>query len=951
MQLHPAAKSDPVDTSERQSLTSVRKRFFRANADRLHRTRMALNHQQDIFLCALPLLFHCNHPMLPGYVSHSTPAGISGFKPSKSDLNYAKAIARSFCLSGGYYGEDIWSIFLMGSVGTLAQSSHSDFDIWLCHRPDLTPAAKLELEQKCQRISKWAKTLRLDVHFFLMDCDAFRSGTQLTLDTESSGSAQRLLLLDEFYRTALHLAGRQPLWWFVPADQEVDYDQHARELLDRRFVRPNTVLDFGPVVPIPDGEFIGAGIWQLYKAIGSPYKSVLKLLLLEAYVHDYPGITPLAVEHKQQIHTAERDINDLDPYVMVYRRIERYLLDVGDLNRLELARRCLYFKVNKALSRPPTRKVKSWQRELLETLVAEWGWTPDYLRLLDQRATWKTLQVKEERSQLVSALNHSYGMLLDFVQRSRAARSISAEELNELGRKLQASFERRPGKLEWINPGISKDMSEPALALVEAHAIENDSRNEAGVWQLFAWHDNDRVLLRQTQSPVEMLFWCYINGIIDGHARLDTSQAPSTSESQLRRTLARLRQWLPQPVAPPAQDAFKRPAAPNQVLLLLNVAAETPSPFGTDVHRLSNNSDALRYGGMEENLVASVDVLTRNSWQELSCQRFTGASALLQALQTYLALCLPGTHQAPPHLEIDCLGTTHAALIAQRVRQWFHEIAACYYSGTRPATTRYLFTLGQRYYSLQFQGPKLILLTHKDTEQLLHYLGEAQRRYSPIVLDSYALRNHPLKLIARRVSSRAVHVFFQHQHKHLDLYVVDERGSLVHFQIDFTPKLNTLHSLHIFLRNALQHVSNGQSREMGGDFGVHPIEFHELRTDELQHLSLVPRIITPVSARAVPLDLTARVTCNEQGQFEYDFYCEHQTFAWGQLRQDVFYATAQYILNRRQHGERYPIFITDLNLEACREQLSSSRELQISHYLRIKIDLERKLSSALKALG
>ncbi|MCR6653290.1 MAG: class I adenylate cyclase [Cellvibrionaceae bacterium] len=951
MQFHPAAQSAPVeDTSDRQNLATVRKRFIRANSDRLHRTRMALNHQQDIFLCALPLLFHCNHPMLPGFVSHNAPAGISGFKPGKADLNYAKTIARSFCLSGGYHGEDIWSIFLMGSVGTLAQSSHSDFDIWLCHRPGLAQAARQELEQKCLRISKWAKTLRLDVHFFLMDCDAFRSGTQLALDTECSGSAQRLLLLDEFYRTALLLAGRQPLWWFVPATDEMDYDQQARELLDRRFIRPDTVLDFGPVMPIPDGEFVGAGIWQLYKAIGSPYKSALKLLLLEAYVHDYPRIAPLALEHKGQIHAADCNINELDPYVMVYRRIERYLTAQGDLSRLELARRCLYFKVNKPLSRPPLQRAKSWQRELLESLVAEWGWTPDYLRLLDQRSEWKTLQVKEARNQLVSALNHSYGMLLDFAHRSRAARSISTAELNELGRKLQASFERRPGKLEWINPGISKDLSEPALALVESRAIENDSRNETGVWQLYAWQEHERVLLRQTHSPVELLFWCHINGIIDGHARLDVSEAPSTSEAQLRRTLARLRQWQPLPMTAPAKDAFKRPAAPTHVMLLLNIAAETPSPFGTDVHRLSNNSDALRYGGMEENLVASVDILTRNSWQELTCQRFAGNSALLQALQTYLTLCLPGTHQAPPQLEIDCLGSAHAALIAQRVRQWFHEITACYYGGTRPASTRFLFTLAGRFYSLQFQGPKLVMLTHKDIPQLLHYLGEAQRRYSPIVVDSYALHNHPLKLISRRISSRAAHVFFRRQQNQLEFYVVDERGSLVQFQCDYTPKLNTLHSLHIFLRNALQHVGNEQSREMGSDFGIHPIEFHELRSDEQQHLSLAPRVITPPADRKQSLDLTARVTCNEQGQFEYDFYCGRQTFAWAQLRQDVFHAAAQYVLSRREHGERYPVFITNLNLEACREQLSSTKELQLSHYLRIKVDLERRLSSALKAL-
>lgn len=947
MHIRQAATPAPVeDNPERQNIATVRKRFLHVNADRLHRTRMALNHQQDTFLCALPLLFHCNHPMLPGFVSHSTPAGISGFKPGKSDINYGKAIARSFYLSGGYPGEDIWSIFLMGSVGTLAQSNHSDFDIWLCHRPGLSRAALAELEQKCQRISKWAKTLRLDVHIFLMDCEAFRAGKLACLDTESSGSAQRLLLLDEFYRTALHIAGRLPLWWYVPAERENAYNDEARELLDKRFVRPHSVIDFGPVSPIPDGEFIGAGIWQLYKAISSPYKSVLKLLLLEAYVHDYPAITPLALGYKHRLYSGDHHLNDLDPYVLIYRRIERYLTRQNDPGRLELARRCLYFKVNKSLSRPPVR-AKSWQRELLEELVAEWNWTPDYLRMLDQRAKWKALRVKEERNQLVQALNYSYSMLLDFAHRSRAARSISTSELNELGRKLQGSFERRPGKIEWINPGISHDLSETALAFAEVRPVEDDGGNGGSSWQLYAWEDENRVLLRQTQSPVELLLWCYVNGVVEGHVRLDVNESPNTSESQLLRTLARLRQWLPLPMTTPAKDAFKRPAVPTHVMLLLNIGAETPSPFGTHVHRLSNNSDALRYGGLEENLVASVDMLVRNSWQELTCQRFEGGNALLQTLQAYTALCQPGTHQAPPHLEIDCLGAAHAALVAQRVRQWFHELIACYYSGTKPPSTRYLFSLGARYYSLQFQGARLIILSHKDPAQLMHYLGEAQSRYSPIVVDSHALHNHPLKLIARRASPRAVQVFFQRQQRHLDLYVMDERGSLVQFHSHRAPMLNALNALHVFLRAILPRIS-GVHNEANGDFGVHPVEFHELREDDQHHLSLIPRVVTPSVENL--LDLSARVTCDDQGRFEYDFFCEQQTFAWAHLKDDVFYAAAQYILGRRRQHERYPIFITGLNLDACREQLSSDKELQVSHYLRIKIDLEHRLSSALRAL-
>src|SRR5690606_34483537 len=103
---------------------------------------------------------------------------------------------------------------------------------------------------------------------------------------------------------------------------------------------------------------------------------------------------------KQRIYEREQAIDDLDPYLLVYRRIEHYLKGEGDPDRLELVRRCLYFKVNKPLSRAPSKHGKSWQRELLERLTREWGWTHDYIRLLDQRREWKALQVREERNQL-----------------------------------------------------------------------------------------------------------------------------------------------------------------------------------------------------------------------------------------------------------------------------------------------------------------------------------------------------------------------------------------------------------------------------------------------------------------------------------------------------------------------------------------------------------------------
>ncbi|MDI4702951.1 hypothetical protein MJI37_35655, partial [Salmonella enterica subsp. enterica serovar Cerro] len=40
-------------------------------------------------------------------------------------------------------------------------------------------------------------------------------------------STQHILLLDEFYRTAVRLAGKRILWSMVPCDEEEHYDDYV----------------------------------------------------------------------------------------------------------------------------------------------------------------------------------------------------------------------------------------------------------------------------------------------------------------------------------------------------------------------------------------------------------------------------------------------------------------------------------------------------------------------------------------------------------------------------------------------------------------------------------------------------------------------------------------------------------------------------------------------------
>ena len=291
---------DIIDSSidhgvDRKILKTIKQRFLLVNNARLARTKSALGARQQIFLELLPMMFHVNHPMLPGYISHKTPAGLADYNPTKGDVLKTQRLVRSFTYRRQpTMQRKIQGIFLMGSSGTVAQSNRSDLDIWVCHPSSLDTNERLLLQQKTEAITRWATSIGLEAHFFLMEDEKFRIGERERLSTEDCGTSQHYLLLDEFYRTGLLIAGRFPIWWLIPPEEEKDYDYYAQTLRKKRFVRPGHTVDFGGVGHIPAGEFIGAGVWQLYKAIDSPYKSVLKILLTEVYAAEFPNVEPLS---------------------------------------------------------------------------------------------------------------------------------------------------------------------------------------------------------------------------------------------------------------------------------------------------------------------------------------------------------------------------------------------------------------------------------------------------------------------------------------------------------------------------------------------------------------------------------------------------------------------------------------------------------------------------------
>ena len=74
----------------------IKKRFEDLNAQRLKRSYADMRQSQRQFIEILPVIFHVNHPILPGYVSKDTPAGIPNYSVSSASVNTIKRFFKSF---------------------------------------------------------------------------------------------------------------------------------------------------------------------------------------------------------------------------------------------------------------------------------------------------------------------------------------------------------------------------------------------------------------------------------------------------------------------------------------------------------------------------------------------------------------------------------------------------------------------------------------------------------------------------------------------------------------------------------------------------------------------------------------------------------------------------------------------------------------------------------------
>ncbi len=922
----------PGEEISTKDLHAVIQRFKNLNQYKLFSVQNFLQPRQQIFLNLLPLIFHQNQALLPGFVSSETPAGISDYAPNKATILAAKQFSKSYRYTRkALRNYDIEGIFLMGSVGSIAFSKTSDMDIWLCHSPELEPEAVEELQQKADDVEKWAQSLELEVHFFLINSDQFRRGEKAPISSESSGATQHYLLLEEFYRTAIYIAGKAPAWWVVPPDQEEHYNDYIKHLLDNRFISRNEVIDFGGLQNVPAEEFISATLWHIYKSLDSPFKSLLKLFLMECYASEYPQPQWICQSLKTAVYSGKFDIDKLDPYLLIYEKVEEYLHLVASQKQLSLSRQCFYLKIMGSSPKSLNPKLRVLREEFLQDIARKWRWPADMLNNFCKYRYWDINKATHEHLVIRDQLKQCLRMILRFAGRYVEGNYRDNKDLKLIGRKLHAFLEYKPGKVEVITTRSSIHKKEEELSIIE---IEQEHAEP--LWHLYCGHVSSRrtnpaVVIKEGESLLEILCWVVVNRLYQNNLKIHfESHSLKISNTEIQQILVQLHRFFDTHLETDDEtlEIYNHPNQLLSTLLIVNLGEILPEERDNGQVVISPRSDPLSYGENRRCFVHRIDQISVSSWGEITVSKHLGIQGFFHC--TTELFNNSKTPLSDDTLQVLCYTPLRAKSITLRIKSIVGQLTELFQDSS--PNWRYILPAKDNYQLFTRQGDHLTYWPIETNDLLIQELAATQQYFAPVCFDPHVLSNTFIPFLYSQIDPGTIQVFYHAGEKHVAIYIIDEKASLFTRQhINAKPE-HVLADYFSFLHGLI-------------DQAKIPVDT-DIRFLEIEKNSA--GIISCKTVKVVPqesfMDLNIRIIAASSGGKTHSItiYCNDKEFSSIDGGK-IFPAVREHILSFRNSHEDYPFHINEIDVPAPILGVSAINQAHTVHFLQYKQKIESRL--------
>ncbi|WP_078718174.1 class I adenylate cyclase [Paucidesulfovibrio gracilis] len=614
-------------------LRSIRIQETKMRRNNQRRIRLAQQTAQDTpFLTIVPFLISSTVFEEAQGLQGVPVCRIAGYTPDPTTLDLVKQWFPSSSATPPQGSPlIIASLSTIGSVGTVAQTRHSDADFWVCYDADSAPPKAVEgLRNKLDALSRWAEeTFGVEAHFFLMRQEDVKQNNFGFSDKESSGTAQALMLKEEYYRTCVILAGKIPGWWLTPPEcSATHYGAWLNMAQSDPLAQPRRFMDNGHAAPVPASEFLGAALWQIVKGIDSPFKSILKLGLLEQYAHEGPT-RPLLCDRIKRDILRGHEAAPADPYTAMARTVCNHYRALDNAEAMQLVPRALRLKT----------EMQTWPR--LSSIPVEHEHA-HLLKLFSKASTFSQVsapapvsfaQALRFGNDISRHMISSYTRIRNTPQ-ARAKAAIDPADLTRLGRRIAVNYASKKNKIQRV-----PILGIPQRHFAELHLSAQKNPGKPTTWTIAGKagkkgraHAEQYEILARSPLPIRMFAWMVFNKLYTPDALLHADQniAP-LSTPDVRNILNKLdRSLITSTTFNIDPDTFLRQERITRALLVANLTAPPES----------------------DKLLDLTAVYTTN-WGEVFCTRLDEPqNALKSGLHAYLKSMLPHAQPVPPEIQV-----------------------------------------------------------------------------------------------------------------------------------------------------------------------------------------------------------------------------------------------------------------------------------------------------------
>lgn len=633
-----------TQNDERSVLFENRKLFLRFNQCKIDQAQKVFSEPVRTVFLTIPRLLHVNQEGLPGFVEGESPCGILNYTIDRqSQFSAEKLFPDHVIRRTENLSPVIHSLLLVGSMGSIAQNEKSDLDYTLLvDKSSLSKTALDSLQKKLTLIEEWTwKEFHLETHFFINDFEEVKNNNFGESDSESTGSALAKLLKEEIYRTLILVAGKIPFWWIVPVettDEKYETLYHlvneGQTLLDR-----NDFIDIGNVADIAHGEYFGGSIWALIKSFKSPFKTLMKMGLLEEYMFNETSFNLLCHQIKKKVFAGEGSAL-IDPYLLLFERVQEFFQNAKSSKEIDALRVAFYMKTGSLIdSKNLGKDSGDKQQSAYLKLLASWDWSS---KQFDDLNTYSTWQMKK-KTELGSRINHILmGSYKNISEKNKKLGDnqglITKKDTHLLGRKLYSFYGKSANKIENQFALVDGKTAENALTFF-MNPNESTGKTE---WLLIRGITLAKItdvepdsIIKSANSLQYLLAFTALNQLFKSSTQLlIRPENLSITNSNLKDVLIQLTGYFGQlNIAAITNEDLLSPAKIFKLFLITDFGPAVPlSVFSGIIGDCKTNAELNLFIDKRMSKVKSATAVYLNSWGELFCRTFSGFNCMKSCL-------------------------------------------------------------------------------------------------------------------------------------------------------------------------------------------------------------------------------------------------------------------------------------------------------------------------------